>query len=206
MQTFESHLIVPRYAPPDAIDRALQCMAGFFTREDDAAAAVRRLQDDHHLAPEQVQLLAPRDGSRLRFARRSRVWARREPIAGQSEMADRLLGAFAGSVIGGIVSALWITLEMTAWLADPEASWGLPLMMTLAAVLLAAALGAALVQWFDSAQRPLRFNGGVKRQLAAGHWAVVVHNVPGPRQAAVLSTIQRSSQLWSASAQRMQRL
>ena len=65
MQTFESHLIVPRYAPPDAIDRALQCMAGFFTREDDAAAAVRRLQDDHHLAPEQVQLLAPRSKTRM---------------------------------------------------------------------------------------------------------------------------------------------
>lgn len=206
MQTFESHLIAPRYSPPDSIDRALQCMAGFFTREDDAAAAVRRLLDEHHLTASQVLLLAPRDRSRLRFARLARAWARRKPIAGQSEIADRVLGALAGSVLGGVATALWITLDMTEWQSDPEASWSLPLALMFGGIVLAAALGAGLVQWFDGTHRPLRFNGSVKRQLAAGHWAVVVHNVPWPRQADVLNTIQRSSQLWSASAQRMQRL
>jgi len=206
MPTFESHLIAPRYAPPDSIDRALQCMAGFFTREDDAAAAVRRLQHDHHLAAGQLMLLAPRDGSRLRFARLARNWARRKPVAGQSELADRMMGALACSVLGGVASALWITLDMTEWQADPDASWAGPGALLLISIVLAAVLGAGLVQWFDDTHRPLRFNGSVQRQLLAGHWAVVVHNVPWTRQAAVLATIQRSSQLWSASAQRMQRL
>ncbi|MBL0147480.1 MAG: hypothetical protein IPP87_01575 [Ideonella sp.] len=206
MLAFQSHLIERAPTPPDAIDRVLQCMAGFFGAEADAQQAVRRLQHDHQLAPAQVLLLAPRDGTRFRFARRSRDWARRWPKADAAAVPDRALGALAGAVLGAAASLLWISVNMTQWDGDPFAYWVPPLAWSVAAMVLTAGLGAGLVQWFDGTQRPQRFNGHVQRQLVAGHWAVVVHNVPWTRQAEVLSTIQQTSQLWSASAQGLHRL
>ena len=72
------------------------------------------------------------------------------------------------------------------------------LLIFVLAVLSAAAIGAA---WAGRAHQPrhlAKFAGIVRRQLVAGRWGLLAHEVPDDRQAALVSLIRARSVNWCA--------
>jgi hypothetical protein len=87
--------------------------------------------------------------------------------------------------------------------------WWLPIGRAFTAAVLAG--GAALaVRWLPTLlgpqRRVRRFEAMVQKQLAEGHWAVVVHDVPWGRQTQVLALMRQHSQRWCAVAPAQQAL
>lgn len=205
MATAESHRFAPRAPEAQAVDRMLQCIAGFYEDESQARQALLELRDVHHLSSSQVLLMGPRDASPARFAWRSRQWAGRWSTEGRQHAGDLGMSALLGALLAGVVAVLLLVLEFGAPVAmSPR--WWRPAGWLVAAVLAGAAVGAGSVALADGTQRPRQFDGNVKRQLAAGRWAVVAHGMPMGRQAGVLSLLRASGRHWSAVAKSMQRL
>lgn len=189
----------PRDAPGQAlpINRVLECMAGFYQHEADGRAAMRHLRLSLGLLPSQLVLLSPADAGSRRFARLTRHWAA-GPTPGRAAGGGlRWLWAGLGALLAGLLAAL---------LAGPGLSDAPHLLVLLLSAGLGAAAGAALGQRLGRLPPPRRFDSSVRRQLADGCWAVVVHGVPWASQAAVVTHLRASSVKWCAVAPRPARI
>lgn len=58
----------------------------------------------------------------------------------------------------------------------------------------------------EETPQPQNFDRSVQRQLASGAWAVVVHDVPGCKQAEIVALLQHTGAAWSAAATPLHRL
>jgi hypothetical protein len=173
------------------IDRVPPCIAGFFTAESAAQMTAQQLQRVQGLLPSQLTLAGPADASRFRFGRVARQWKPRS-AAGDS-VGKVWTAAVPGGMLAGAAVAAWLVLDVD--LAAQEHA----LLATLA-VLAGAATGAGVSRLLRRASQPGRFDRVVRRQLAAGRWALVVSGVPWAQQAGVLSLVRASSLKWCAMA------
>jgi hypothetical protein len=169
----------------------LACIAGFYGELAHVREAARQLQADLGLQPSQMVMLSPRDAGSTQFALKSRRWS-----GGWRARAQ------AGSVSPGAVVALagllMLSIGVGGWVLAAEASDGLLLLgISLAVVCGGLAAGLAVSFWTGPPRRR-RFETSVQQQLAEGCWAVVVHGVAGPRQAAVVDLLRGGSLRWCA--------
>ena len=149
----------------------------------------------------QLALAGPADAGSLRLRWLSRRWLGRWPFdAGAGAFTLGLTACVAG-LVGFVLWAVWWTLGQM--LADPNPDGGLLwwwLLATLFGVGVCAALAVAGSGRMVSSNR---FVHHVRRQLASGNWAIVAHDIPTHRQAAVLTLMQDGCADWSAAAQSM---
>ena len=175
------------------IDRVLPCIAGFFTTESAAQMTAQQLQLVQGLSPSQLRLAGPADASRFRFGRVARQWTPR-PSADDTFRGGKLWFAAAlGGLLAGAAFAAWLVLDV-----DPSARQHV-LPATLA-VLAGAATGAGVARLLRRGSQPGQFDRIVRRQLAAGRWALVVNGVPWAQQSGVLSLVRANSLKWCAMA------
>ncbi|MBU6259134.1 MAG: hypothetical protein KGL18_18545 [Burkholderiales bacterium] len=185
---------------PVAAHRVLQCIAGFYLDQRAADAVLLGLRSDHGLLLRQTSLFRPREAGSLRLAWHVRRWTGCWPFHGGTWLSSIVLALLFGVLTVAAMAGLWVTLDFVLSADGLLQGLILPWVLVCAATVVAVAM--LLMQ--ARLPRPRRFDGAVRRQLASGHWAVVVNGIPPARQQAVLSRLQRDSVAWSAEAQPMQ--
>ncbi len=182
----------------------LQCIASYYSSEDQARSALARVRAELGQMRMQSGLERPDDADSLRLSWRSRRWLGLWPFAvGTTVLAFGLAVCIAG-LFGLGVYAFWWTLELV--LAEPSPGVG-SIWLLLLVTLLGACTCVALALAGRGQMMPSnRFARHVRRQLARGNWAVVVHDIPMPHQAAVLALMQDGCTDWSAAARAIRRL
>ncbi len=173
-------------------EQVVECFAGSYANEKDAFEALCELQSGPGVASPQLNLLSPRDARWWRFTRHAREWARRSAkTVGHDRTAEFWpLAALCASGAAIAVSA-W-------WLLNQNADLGPFGMVGLWLGLSGMAAGVVATIKAHRASPHRRFNRALRRQLAAGRWAVVVHDVPWPQQWAAMMMVRRGSLQWCA--------
>lgn len=180
-----------RQPQPD-IQHLLDGLAGFYDCEADALAAVHQLGVGQGLKASQLALMGPADASRLRFTWLARQWNRRPN--GARGMRPGLLGAVG--LIGAVLSLL-AALGLLEF--DGLLSAELQLFTVVGATLCGAAAAAGLVALLHSQQpQYIDFDRRVRHKLAAGAWAVVVHDLLWAQQPTAVALIRRQGGQWCA--------
>ncbi|ALT76432.1 hypothetical protein AT984_03625 [Paucibacter sp. KCTC 42545] len=189
------------------VDRALDCLAGFYLNEAEWTAAARELQFSHGLHSAQLTLLRPSDAAPGLFSRQSRHWLRPTRMQAQAWdwAADGWPMTGLGALVGGFLALGGILLDLNySWLQDLGSSSPLPLM------LLAIGLGALVGAGLAARRRrrvPVRsFEAQVHHGLEQGLWVLVLHDVPYSRQAKAAELVCRRSVRWCAAALPVQQL
>lgn len=186
------------------VDRALDCLAGFYVSEAQWALTARELQFSHGVLPAQLTQLRPTDAAPALFTRQARRWLSpaSNPLRGWHWSGERWLMMGLGSLGGGLVA-------MCAFIADIDSGWlqeaGLHLPLMLAAVLIGALVGAAVATRQRLKLPPRSFEGQVRHGLEIGLWALVLHDLPFAAQAGVAVTVCSRSVRWCAVALPVQR-
>lgn len=189
----------------EVMHHPLQCMSGFYRTRDEATQTASRLRTVHALPADQVTLLAPpgvRPGAVFWHA-----WQRAYRMTSASGIRtfSAAWAAVAGGLAGAITLLFWQLIDGP--LSRPQTvDWYWVLVGLGLATAAGAAVGFIATVLRGQLRQPQRFSSDVRSRLAAGHWAVVVHSVPAPHQAAVVSLLQSASVAWSAAAHPMQRL
>ena len=188
-----------RLVDPASIHHALDGAVGFYADEASADRVLQALLRQHGIGVVQVALLAPRDARWWRFFRRAWQWNRKAgPTASlRSDTLWKVAGAGAAGM--AMLTAFVLSIEDVM---PPELDVVMVLLSGLAGALAAAAVASLLVQ-----QQPQyrQFDREVRRRLAEGQWAVLTHDLPWPRQQAVVSLFGRSSLHWCAVSSEHQR-
>lgn len=186
--------------PPDC---ALSCIAAFYPGESAMRDAARSLLKHHGLKASQLVLMGPRDADPVRFARQTLRWTGRGPGGhGDGSALPQFLA---------IASGLSVLVLATGWWALESDTPLLAMVVGLAVLLVVLGLSAALLgdrldwPWTDP-PRTRRFEISVRRQLAQGVWALVVHRIPRTRQPGVVALLRGESLCWCAVARPPMRL
>jgi len=197
--------VLPRIASLRAAGhRPLQCIASYYRSEDQARSALSHLRAANGLAQMQSTFWRPADAGSLKLRWQSRRWLGRWPFdAGSTAVTLGLTACFAG-LFGLVLWAFWWTLGHL--LAEPIPGAGSLSWWVLAALFGAGVCVALAVAGSGRMLPSNHFDRHVRRQLASGNWAIVAHDIPAHRQAAVLALMQHGCADWSAAAQAARRL
>lgn len=177
------------WARPVAPDHAVTCLAGFFATRAQAQAVALWLRDVQGMGPAEQAVLGPAHAPSRSFRRLARSWSRGPDAEGRRWQSDAPLMAGLGALSFGLAAAIALCVDGS--LADGEGAFA-----TLAMPLFGLAGGWAAARWASEVSQYQRFDQSVREQLVAGHWAVVVHDVPWPRQAAVHAQMQQARFGW----------
>jgi len=172
--------------------RAIKSLAGFCPGEAEVQALALRLARAHGLQPSQLVRLGPDDAAPARFAGQARRWSGDRPSPLPLWAGHRPAAMALGALLAAGPAAAW------AWGAVGHGD-AIRLLVPTAALLAGLLAGAALGR--RGAVRPQRlgrFEHSIQRQLAAGHWALVVHGLPPGRQAGVVAMVRAGSLRWCA--------
>lgn len=190
--------------PPDC---ALSCIAAFYAGESDMRDAARSLLKHHGLKASQLVLMGPRDADPVRFARLTPRWTGRGFVGhGDGSALPQLLAIAAGlSVL--VLAIGWWALESDTPLVPMVVGMVMLVMLLVVVLGLAAALLGDRLDWpWTDPPRTRRFETSVRRQLAQGVWALVVHRIPRARQPGVVALLRGESLCWCAVARPPMRL
>ncbi len=182
--------------PPDC---ALSCIAAFYPGESAMRAAARSLLKHHGLKASQLVLMGPRDADPVRFARQTLRWNGRG-LGGHGD------GSALPQLLA-IASGLSVLVLAIGWWALESGTPLVAMVVGLAALGLSAALLGDRLDWpWTDPPRTRRFEISVRRQLAQGVWALVVHRIPRARQPGVVALLRGASLRWCAVARPSMRL
>ncbi|MDO9071700.1 MAG: hypothetical protein Q7U73_00400 [Rubrivivax sp.] len=185
------------HAQTSAIDRLLDCVAGFHANEADARRISGQMMAAHGLVPSQLMLLRPADAAWLPFRSRRRVWARGANADGQTWLGDAGLMASLGGLAGGLFSAVWLWVDSQLELGM-GGGWE-PAVFS-AAVTLGALAGHALAGKVGQTPQHRHFDAVVRHQLASGRWVVLAHDLRWEQQAGVVKLAREQGLDWCAVA------
>lgn len=179
--------------PPDC---ALSCIAAFYAGESAMRDAARSLRKHHGLKASQLVLIGPRDADPLRFARQTLRWTGRGP-GGRGDGFARLqfLAIAAGLSMLAMAIGRWV-LESDTPLVAMLVGLVVVVVLGLRLGLAAALLGDRLAWPWTDPLRPRRFEISVRRQLAQGLWALVVHRIARAHQPGVVALLRGKSLCW----------
>ncbi len=186
------------------VDRALDCLAGFYVSEAQWSLAARELQISHGLLPRQLTQLRPSDAAPALFTRLARHWLRpaHMPTKALDWAGERWLMAGLGSLCGGLVAMSWFIADIdTGWLEEQ----GLHLQLMLAAVLLGGLSGFGLAARRRLKAPPRSFEAQVRHGLELGLWVLVLHDLPFASQTKLAASLCSRSVRWCAVALPIQR-
>jgi hypothetical protein len=175
--------------PALQVERALDGLAAFYATEAEARLA-------QTLAPAcGTLLLGPAQAGWWAYRRDTAPWARRDRPEGRPWYGDRWFMAALGAVPMGLGIGLWVALS------QPPAL--MPGLAIGAAGMLASGLaGAWLAGLVHRSPEHRRLDLLIRRQLAAGRWTLLYHDLPWEHQHAVLESARLCSLGWSAVAER----
>ena len=185
LQTAPSHLA--------SYDHAMDCMAGFCEGEAQALAAAQQLRNQCGLQANRGLVLGPANASWLLFTREIRSLGLGRHLESRSWLSDAPMMALLGGMTFGLIFAIGV---FVVDVQDVRQA----ILLLLTGPAFGAAAGWAVSGLTAGASQYRRFNRDVRVQLAAGHWAVLAHHVPGPQQAGAAQLLRERSIGWCAVA------
>jgi len=181
------------------IHHLLDLLAGYLATPEEAREVMRQLEDDHGLLREQLTLLCPADGARLRFWGVSRRWKGRPGSESDTRRGQIGPVALAGAMLSAAVTlGVLATQELAQFESALEFFDAVWVALALSAALGGAACAGLAALRHRRQPRVMDFERAVRHKLETGHWVVVVRDVPWSEQAGVLALVRRLSPKWSA--------